>query len=69
MPFTKSRLQKINDCLDMMSKRLDQIEAQRVCDDAEDDEDELLESGETFPTPQQPFSDSPPEHIHNQPEE
>jgi hypothetical protein len=69
VPFSKERLQKINDCLDMMARRLDQIEAQRACDDAEDDEEELLESGETFPTPQQPFSDSPPEKIHGSPEE
>jgi hypothetical protein len=72
VPFSKARLQKINDCLDMMARRLDQIEAQRARDDAEDDLEELEEEQFTNPLdapPSAPFADSPPEKIHGQPEE
>jgi hypothetical protein len=67
MPMEPSKLRQIHDCLDRIAKRLDQIEAQRVFDDAEDDLEELLESGETFPAPQQPFSDGAPQRIHGEP--
>jgi hypothetical protein len=72
VPFSKERLQKINDCLDMMARRLDQIEAQRARDDAEDELEELEEEQFTHPLdapPSAPFADSPPEKIHGQPEE
>ena len=67
MPLTKSRLQRINDCLDMMSKRLDEAEVQRQARwDSEDREEKELAKGNTMPTPTQPFSDSPPSHIHGE---
>ena len=71
VPLTKSRLQRINDCLDMMSKRLDEIEEQRIREDAEDEIEALrgerLENPLEAP-PNAPFySDSPPAHIHGAP--
>jgi hypothetical protein len=72
MPLTKSQLQRINDCLDMMSKRLDEAEAQRQERwDADDRElAEELFNGNTMPVaPSVPFADSPPERIHGQPDQ
>ena len=66
MPLNYSLLKKINDCLDMMSKRLDELEARRARNDAlEDlDDEEGYDITNPLEAPQQPFSDSPPQRIH-----
>jgi hypothetical protein len=69
VPLSKSMLQRFNDCLDMMSKRMDEMEANREArHDAEDRElEEDLAEGNTMPVaPSAPFADSPPEKIHGQ---
>jgi hypothetical protein len=68
MPLSKSRMQRINDCLDVMSKRMDEMEVnQKARHDADDREleEELAESN-TISTPTQPFSDSLPEKAHGE---
>jgi hypothetical protein len=53
---------KAIECLDMMSRRMDEIEAKSARDDAGDHEmEEELAEGNTLPTPTQRFSDSPPD--------
>jgi hypothetical protein len=69
MPLTKSRLQRINDCLDMMDLWLAQRDREIAAGTYYDDEDEELAEGNTMPTPTQPFSDSPPTKIHGQPDQ
>jgi hypothetical protein len=69
MAFTPSKLRQIHDCLDRMSKRMDEIEERRIRDDAEDCElEEELAAGNTMPVaPSAPFAHSPPAHIHGEP--
>jgi hypothetical protein len=69
VPLTKSQLQRFNDCLDVMSKRMDEMEAQRQARwDSEDRElEEELARGNTMPTPTPPFSDGAPQRIHGEP--
>ena len=59
MAFTPSKLRQIHDCLDRMSKRMDEMEEEQlVRHDADDRErEEELRKGNTMPTPTQPFSD------------
>jgi hypothetical protein len=64
MPITKSQLQRINDCLDMISKRMDEMEAQRT--ERWDSEDGERDITDPFEAPTQPFSDSPPEKMHGE---
>jgi hypothetical protein len=66
MAFTPSKLRQIHDCLDRMSKRMDEMEEEQlVRHDADDRElEEELAKGNTMPTPTHSFSDSPPEKIH-----
>ena len=69
MAFTPSTLRQIHDCLDRISKRLDEAEERRTREDAEEDhelEEERAE-GNTMPVaPSAPFADSPPEKIHGE---
>jgi hypothetical protein len=70
MPLSKSQLQRINDCLDMMSKRLDEAQERRIREDADDRQlEEDMREGNTMPIPAQPFSDGAPEKIHGQPDQ
>lgn len=70
MPVERSQLQRM---IDKMETALSIMEAQqearqKILDDECDQElTEELEEGNTFPTAKQPFSDSPPAHIHGQP--
>jgi hypothetical protein len=68
MALTPSKLRQINDCLDRISKRLDEAEARRAREDSEDRrlEEELAE-GNTMPVaPSAPCADTPPEKIHGE---
>ena len=69
MAFTPSTLRQIHDCLDRMSKRMDEMEANRQARwDAEDRQlEEELAHGNTMPVaPSAPYADSPPEKIHGE---
>ena len=72
MAFTPSKLRQIHECLDRMSKRMDEMEVnQNAHHDTEDREleDEPVE-GNTMPVaPSAPFADSPPSHIHGESKE
>jgi hypothetical protein len=72
LPLSKSRMQKINDMIELMdlwlTRREQEIAAGTYYDDDDDDDCKVAE-GNTMPTPTQPFSDSPPEKIHGQPDQ
>ena len=68
MPVDRSQLRRMIDkmetALSIMERQ--QVARQKVLDDECDDE--LLEEGNTFPIPEQPFSDGTPQSIHGAPD-
>ena len=65
MAFTPSTLRQIHDCLDRMSKRMDEMEANRQARwDSEDRERDITNPLDA--PSNAPFSNSPPSHIHGE---
>jgi hypothetical protein len=63
--LSKSMLKRFNDCLDMMSRRMDGMEAEQKA--RHDDEDFEHDITNPLEAPSNaPFSDSPPEKIHGE---
>lgn len=68
MPLDRTKVDRMIAKMDAWLTQREQEQAARH--DADDRErEEELRKGNTMPTPTQPFSDSPPEKIHGQPDQ
>ena len=69
MPIERARLDRMITLMDAWLQRRDREIAEGTYYDDDEDRDCEIAEGNTMPTPQQPFSDSPPEKIHSQPDQ